>query len=251
MVPLKYLSNFWRTLEMHLINCEISLQLKWSRKCIIVAGIANNPNPTFQINGTKLYVLVVTLSTQENIKLLEQLETGFKRTVNWNKCLAKTTNQAQNRYLDYLTGPSFQGVNRLFILSFKDANDRESHKQYYLPTMEINNNIMIDGRNFFDQPIKGHLKTYDNIRKIAMGEGDDYTTWCLSLFQKYFKLIAIDLSKQLKLDVDPKAIKQINFAENLDRAKGSTMFFIIETVLEQLKEQLKYYDCIFVLISLI
>ena len=90
--------------------------------------------------------------------------------------LAKTINQAQNRYLEYLTGPSFQGVNRLFILSFKDANDRESHKQYYLPTMEINNDIMIDGTNFFDQPIKGHLKTYDNIRKIAMGEGDDYTT---------------------------------------------------------------------------
>ena len=73
----------------------------------------------------------------------------------------------------------------------------------------------------------------------------------LSLFQKYFELIAIDLSKQQKLDVDPKAIKQINFAENLDRAKGSTMFFIIETVLKQLKEQLKYYDFIFVLISLI
>ena len=73
----------------------------------------------------------------------------------------------------------------------------------------------------------------------------------LSLFQKYFELIAIDLSKQQKLDVDPKAIKQINFAENLDRAKGSAMFFIIETVLEQLKEQLKYYDFIFVLISLI
>ena len=96
MVPLKYLSNFWRTLEMHLINCEISLQLKWSRKCIIVAGIANNQNPTFQINDTKLYVLVVTLSTQENIKLLKQLESGFKRTINWNKNLIKTANQAQN-----------------------------------------------------------------------------------------------------------------------------------------------------------
>ena len=156
------------------INCEISLQLKWSRKCIIVAGIANNQNPTFQINDTKLYVLVVTLSTQENIKLHEQLETDFKRTVNWNKCLAKTTNQAQNRYLDYLTGPSFQGVKMLMI---------------DLPTTEINNNIMIDGRNFFDQPIKGHLKTYDNIRKIAMGEGDDYTTWCL-LHYPYFKNIS-------------------------------------------------------------
>ena len=68
MVSFKYLSNFWRTLEMPLINSEISLQLKWSRKCIIVAGTANNQNPTFQINETKLYVPVVSLSTQENIK---------------------------------------------------------------------------------------------------------------------------------------------------------------------------------------
>ena len=72
MVPLKYLNNFWRTLEMPLINCEISLQLKWSRNYFIVAGTANNQNPTFQINDTKLYVPVVTLSTQETIKLLKQ-----------------------------------------------------------------------------------------------------------------------------------------------------------------------------------
>ena len=98
MVPLKYLSNFWRTLEMLLINYEISLQLKWSRKCIIVAGIANNQNPTFQINDTKLYVPVVALSTQQNINLLEQLESGFKRIINWKKYLTKTINQAQNRY---------------------------------------------------------------------------------------------------------------------------------------------------------
>ena len=121
---------------MPLINCEISLQLKWSRKCIIVAVNANNQNPTFQINDTKLYVPVVTLSTQENIKLLKQLESGFKRTINWNKYLAKTTNQAQNRYLDFLIDPSFQGVNRLFVLSFKDDDGRESRKQYYLPTVE-------------------------------------------------------------------------------------------------------------------
>ena len=81
MVPLKYLSNFWRTLEMPLINCEISLQLKRSKKCILVAGTANNQNPSFQINDTKLNVSVVTLSTQENIKLLKQLESGLKRTI--------------------------------------------------------------------------------------------------------------------------------------------------------------------------
>ena len=121
---------------MPLINCEISLQLKRSKKCILVAGTANNQNPSFQINDTKLNVSVVTLSTQENIKLLKQLESGFKRTINWNKYLAKTTNQAQNRYLDFLIDPSFQGVNRLFVLSFKDDDGRESRKQYYLPTVE-------------------------------------------------------------------------------------------------------------------
>ena len=78
MVPLKYLSNFWRTFEIPLINCEISLQLRWSRNCIILAGTTNNQNPTIQIN-------VVTLSTQENIKLLKQLESGFKRTINWKR----------------------------------------------------------------------------------------------------------------------------------------------------------------------
>ena len=78
MVPLKYLSNFWRTFEILLINCEISLQLRWSRNCIILAGTTNNQNPTIQIN-------VVTLSTQENIKLLKQLESGFKRTISWKK----------------------------------------------------------------------------------------------------------------------------------------------------------------------
>ena len=77
---------------MPLINCEISLQLKWSRNCIIVAGTANNENPTFQINDTKFYVSVVTLSTQENIKHLKQLESSFKRTINWNKYPSKTIN---------------------------------------------------------------------------------------------------------------------------------------------------------------
>ena len=98
MVPLKYLLNFWRKQEIPLINCEITLHLKYSRKCTIVVGIANNQNQTFQINDTKLYVPVVALSTQQNINLLEQQESGFKRIINWNKYLTKTTNQAQNRY---------------------------------------------------------------------------------------------------------------------------------------------------------
>ena len=88
--------------------------MKWSKNCFLVAGIAANQNPTFQINDTKLYVPVVTLSTVENIKLLKKLESGFYKTINWNKYLPKTTNQARNRYLDFLIDPSFQGVNRPF-----------------------------------------------------------------------------------------------------------------------------------------
>ena len=116
MVPLKYLSNFWRTLEMSLNNCEISIRLKWSKNCILVAGTAGNQNQRFQINDTKLYVPVVILSTQENIKLLKQLESSFKRTINWIKYLPKITNQVQNRYLDFLIDPNFRGVNRLFVI---------------------------------------------------------------------------------------------------------------------------------------
>ena len=81
---------------MPLINCKICHQLKWSKNCILVAGSAANQNPYFQISDTKLYVPVVTLSTQDNIKLLKQLESDFKRTINWNKYLPKTVNQAQN-----------------------------------------------------------------------------------------------------------------------------------------------------------
>ena len=88
MVPLKYLSNFWRTLEMPLIKCEINLILTWSTNCVIVPTNAANQNVTFQITDTKLYVPVVTLSAQDNSKLLQQLNSGFKRVYNWNKYLS-------------------------------------------------------------------------------------------------------------------------------------------------------------------
>ena len=104
---------------MSLTNFEISFQLKWSKNSILVDGTKTNQNPGFQINDTKLYVPIVTLSTQENIKFLKQLESGFKRTINWNKYLAKTTNQAKNRYLDFLIDPGFKGVNRFLCCHLK------------------------------------------------------------------------------------------------------------------------------------
>ena len=172
-VPLKYLSNFWRTLEMPLINCEVSLFLTWSSTCVITNSTGEG---RFTITDTKLYVPVVTLSTQDNAKLLQQLKSGFKRTINWNKYQSSIKTYAQNRYLNHLVNPSFQGVNRLFVLSFENENDRTSHSTYYLPKVEIKDyNVMIDGKNFFDQPINSDLKTYENIRRIATGQGDDYT----------------------------------------------------------------------------
>ena len=98
---------------------------------------------------------------------------------------------------------------------------------------------MIDGKNFFDQPINSVNKTYENIRKIATGKGDDYATGCLldyPYFKENYKMIAIDLSRQNELDADPRAIQQINFTANLDRAGNTTIFFIIEEAKETIFE---------------
>ena len=127
-------------------------------------------------------------------------------------------------------------MNRLCVLSFENENARTFYSTYYLPKVEIKDyNVMIDGRNFFDQPINSMTKTYENIRKIAIGQGDDYTTGCLldyPYFKDHYKMITIDLSKQQALDADPRAIQQINFTANLDRAGNTTMFFIIEEAKE-------------------
>ena len=187
MVSLKYLSNFWRPLEMLLINCEVNLILIWSSTCVLVATNIPNQNATFAITDTKLYVPVVTLSTQENTKFLQQLKSGFKRVINWNKYLSKPELLAQNPNLNHLVEPSFQGVNRLFVLAFENDDDRTIGDKYYLPTVEIKDyNIMINGENFFDQPIRNNKVTYENIRKIATGQGDDYTTR-LFIFYRYLQ----------------------------------------------------------------
>ena len=123
------ISKFWRTLEMPLINCKITLQLTCSKKSILSAGTAANQVPKFKTTDTKLYVPVVILSTYDNIKLVKQLESGFKRTINWNKYQSKKTSQVQNRYLDVLSDLGFQGVNRVFVLSFESGNGRKSYKQ--------------------------------------------------------------------------------------------------------------------------
>ena len=135
---------------MPLITCEVNLILTWSANCIIIYTNVANQILTFTITETNLYVPVVTLSTQDNAKLLPQLKSGFKRTISWNKYLAKPELLAQNANLNHLIEPSFQGINRLFVLAFENNAQRISNKRYYLPNVEIKDyNVMIDGKKLF------------------------------------------------------------------------------------------------------
>ena len=195
---------------MPLINCVVNLILAWSKDCVFTNSTGEGK---FATTETKLYVPIVTLSTKDSEKLLEQLKFGFKKTISWNKCESSIKTFAQNRYLNYLINLSFQRVNRLFVLPFENENGRTSNSTYYVPNVEIKDyNIMIDGRNFFDQPINSMSRTYENIRKIATGKGENYTTGCLldyPYFKENYKMIAVDLSRQNELDVDPSTIQQI------------------------------------------
>ena len=202
MVRLKCLSNFWRTLEMLLINCDFELIFTWSTGCVIIYIDVAEQVPTFTITETNLQVPVITLSTQDNVKLLSQLKSGFKRTISWNKYLPKPELLEQNEYLNQLIEPSFQGANRLFVLAFEHGNDNDqtiSNKKYYIPNVEIKDyNGMIDGKNVFDQPVKNNKVTYENIINIATGKGDDCTTGYLLdyiYFKNYCKMTAVDLSR--------------------------------------------------------
>ena len=139
---------------MPLINYEVNLILTWSSTYVITDS---NGAGTFDINDTKLYVPAVTLSTQENTKLFQQLKSGFKRVINWNKYLSKPELLAQNTNLNHLVEPSFQGINRFFVLVFENDTQRTSPSNYYLPNVEIKDySIMINGENVFGQQIKNN-----------------------------------------------------------------------------------------------
>ena len=174
----------------------------------------------------KLYVLAVTLSTEDSVKLSKQLDEGFKRSVYWNKykvidnsvveIAATNTKKYKRERLD----ASYQEVKRLLVLAYDNTEGNnhvsvDSFKKYFLPRVKIEDyNIEIDEKNFYDQPINDLIKQYDEIRKVSTGQGDDYTTGSLLDFA-YFKincrLIAADLSKQKALDADSRVIQQIIF----------------------------------------
>ena len=243
-VPLKYIGNFFRSLEMPLVNCKLDLELTWTKNCVVSNNdAADNNFILFKIIDTKLYVPIVTLSTKDNTNLTKQLNDGFKRTLYWNEYkaveapLATAAADPFTKTLD----ASFQGVNRLFVVAFgRGGNDptRKGYKKYYLPCVDITKyNVLIDSRNFYDQPINDKIRQYDEIIKVATRKGDNYTTGCLlhyKYFKHFYKLVAIDLSKQKELDADPRAIQQIEFYGKL--SADAFVLFVLEkskeTVLE-------------------
>ena len=157
-ITLKYLGNFWRALNIPLISCEVSLELKWNKNCVITsleerqvdAGppVVRDNSPTgatLVINDCKLYIPVVTLSKNDEIKLLTNLKLGFKREIIWNKYRSQMTTEAINNNLNILIDPTFTNVNRLFVLAYQNVDDRESYDEFYLPKVMVKDyNVIID-----------------------------------------------------------------------------------------------------------
>ena len=172
---------------------------------------------------------------KNDIKLLEKLKSGFKRTIKWNKYRSQMTIQPQNNNLNYLIDPTFTNVNRLFVLSFERIEEdnikkdyRDSFSHYYVPKVQIKDfNVLIDGKSFFDLPIKNEEEAYEKIIDMS-NNNNNYMTGNLldfAYYKEHYKLIAIDLSKQTKIK-DPQ---QINFIGKIEEQNnGVTMFFIIE-----------------------
>ena len=250
-IPLKYLGNFWRALNNPLISCEVSLELKWNKNCIInnlkerqvdagppVVRDGAPTGPSLAINDCKLYIPVVTLSKDDEIKLLTNLQSGFTREIEWNKYRSQMTTEAINNNLNVLIDPTFTNVNRLFVLAYQTADDVQSFSQFYLPKVMIKDfNVIIDKLAFFDLPIKTEEEAYEKI--IDISRNNEYITGNLldyDYFKNYYKLIAIDLGKQQVLQENKDLVQQINFIGRLTEA--ANVFIIIE-------KKRKYYSRIF------
>ena len=247
-VPLKYLSNFFRSLEMPLINCKIKLNLTWKKECVLSTGAGE---AVFIINDTKLYAPVGTLSKEDNKDFIEQQNKGFQRSIYWNEYKTKEINEdADVDVFKYINlDPSFQGVNRLFVMAYNTVDGqptKNGQRKYYLPRISLNKHVIIDGRNFYDNPIESDIEKYRELKKVMIGKGEDYTTGSLldyNYFDKHYKLVAVDLSKQKELDVDPRATQQIEFKYMLPT--NSTIYWVLEkskeTILEFYKGTVKVY----------
>ena len=197
---------------------------------------------TFAITDTKLYVPVVTLKTEGNAKLSKLLSEGFERLIYWNKYkVIPNISHAANEYIREWLDASIQGINRLFIFPYMRGDNftaEDSFDKYFLPRLKIDNcNIKIYGKNFYDQAINNSIKQYDEVRKVSTGQGDDYTKGCLlnfAYFNKKYRLIAADLSKQEALDVDSRATPLIIF--NGKTSANLMIYYIFEQSRETIIE---------------
>ena len=192
------------------------------------------------------------MSKEDNKDFIEQQNKGFQRSIYWNEYKTKElTENADDNVFKYINlDPSFQGVNRLFAMAYNSANDqptRNGQQKYYLPRNDLNKyNVIIDGRNFYDNPIESDIEKYRELKKVMIEKGEDYTTGSLldfNYFLKHYKLVAADLSKQKELDVDPRDIQQIEFKYML--GTDSTIYWVLEkskeTILEFYKGTVKVY----------
>ena len=163
------------------------------------------------VNDTKLYVPVVTLLKEDNKEFIEQQNKGFQRSIYWKEYKTKEINEdADANVFKYIhLDPSFQGVNRLFVMAYNRVDGqptRNGQRKYYLPRISLNKYIVIiDGRNFYDNPIESDIEKYRELKKVMIGKGEDYTTGSLldyNYFEKHYKVVAVGLSKQKELDAD-------------------------------------------------
>ena len=229
-------------LDFLLINSEIELILKWIEDCILTEKATREELPAgddpaaepavnainrpkdlkFSTTDCKLYVPVVTLQTEYQNQLYKDLKTGISIDFTLNKYRSQIINQIATNNLNFLIDPTFNNVNRLFVLAFPNEENRRSFSKYYTPTVEIKNyNVIIDREPFYEMPIKNKEETYkaiiELIRNDTLRNGNEFN---FDYFCEYYKLIAVDLSKQ-KSDLKNQ---QINFIGRLEQ--NATIFYI-------------------------
>ena len=188
----------------------------------------------------KMYVPVVTLSKEDNKDFIEQQNKGFQRSIFWNEYKTKEINENADANV-------FKYIN--LVPSFQENGQptRNGQQKYYLPRIDLEKyKVIIDGRNFYDNPVESDIEKYTELKKVMIGKGEDYTTGSLldfNYFDKHYKLVAVDLSKQKELNADPRAIQQIEFKYML--GTNSTISWVLEkskeTILEFYKGTVKVY----------
>ena len=204
------------------------------------ADVTGADGATFKISGAKLYVPVVTLLAEDNVKLVKQLNKGFKRPAYWNKYKV-----IDNKVADIAAANAKKTYKRIDRFKLSRSQKIVCSCLWFFSRVEIENyNIEIDGRNFYDQQINDSIKQYDKVRKVSTGQGDDYATGCLldfAYFEKNYRLIAGDLSKEKVLDADSRAVQQIVLTGKIKSTAANTRV-IIYYILNQSKETIQQFS---------